>query len=181
MLETEELARQSIVQTEPRSPHRLQVAALVAEVVAAVALVVSLIFVSLQLAKNTQELAGATAYNLLALDNQNRSWLRDPEFLDIVARAEQDGESLSDLEFRQFSEWMNSVFNVCEHVFYRHKSGLIDEDLWQGWSKGCGAYLEINVGSRQVWAQRKQWFGPEFVAWYDGFLAEDTDQASGRD
>lgn len=178
MMETEEPARQSIAQTEPRSPYRLQVAALVAEVVAAIALVVSLVFVGLQLAKNTQELAGATEYNLLALDNQNRAWFRDPEFVDIVVRAEQGKGSLSRREFRQFSEWTNSAFNVCEHVFYRHQSGLIEDDVWQGWSKGCGAYLEFSLGSRQVWADRKQWFGPEFVAWYDRFLANEVGQDS---
>lgn len=177
-METEDPAGQSIAQSVPRSPYRLQIAALVAEVVAAIVLVVSLVFVGLQLAKNTQELAGATEYNLLALDNQNRAWFRDPEFVDIVVRAEQGRDSLSHQEFRQFSEWINSVFNVCEHVFYRHQSGLIEDDVWQGWSKGCGAYLEFSLGSRQVWAERKQWFGPDFVAWYDGFRENEVGEDS---
>ncbi len=158
---------------QPTTPHRLQRAALIAEIVGALAVVLSLVFVGLQLSRHTDEMVGAAHHELLALVNDNDDWLRDPAFADALLRAEEGRDALSDVEYLQVAYWIGQRLSVCENVHQRREDGMVDDQMWFAWSNGCADVL-ANPTAREVWAERKHWFAPDFAQWLDAERAKQT-------
>ncbi|GAB5412575.1 MAG: hypothetical protein Cons2KO_01780 [Congregibacter sp.] len=152
------------------SAHRLQTAAFVAEIVGAFAVVVSLIFVGVQLSRNTAEMIGASHHGLIAILNDNDNWLQDPEFAETLVRSEQGKEALSESEYLQVGYWVGQRLTVCENVYQRRNDDLVSDEMWPAWAAGCKAVME-NATAREVWRERRAWFAADFAAWLDGVPA----------
>lgn len=73
---------------------------------------------------------------------------------------------LTDVEARQYAEWLYGKLNACELLFDRFQAGLVSDDYWAAWNGGCKALLEFPQ-SRRVWEQRRNWYGPEFADFLD--------------
>jgi hypothetical protein len=146
---------------------RLQKAALFAEIIGALAVVISLLFVGFQLSRSTAEAIGASHHQLIALLNGNDDWLKDPVFADTLLRAEQDRDAISDSEFLQVASWVGQRLTVCENVYQRRDDGLVDDDMWPAWAAGCADVLVSNSTARVVWEERKSWFANDFATWLE--------------
>ena len=146
---------------------RLQRAALLAEIVGACAVVVSLLFVGFQLSRNTAEAIGASHHELIAILNDNDNWLQDPAFADTLLRSESGRDAISESEYLQIAYWVGQRFTVCENVYQRHDDGLVDDDMWPAWAAGCADVLISNRTARAVWSERKSWFAADFAAWLE--------------
>jgi hypothetical protein len=146
---------------------RLQKAALIAEIVGAFAVVVSLLFVGFQLSRHTAEAIGASHHELIAITNDNDNWLQDPAFADTLLRSQEGRDSISDSEYLQIAFWVGQRLTVCETVYQRRDDGLVDDDMWPAWSAGCADILLSNETARVVWEERKSWFARDFAAWLD--------------
>lgn len=147
----------------------------VAEVVGIVAVVASLLMVAWELRQNTEATIGETSQGLLTMLVEIDAWLLEPEFAAIAARVDA-GERLEDpAEALQYATWIYGKFNLCENVFDRRAAGLIGEDYWLAWEGGCEALLEA-PHARQVWAERREWYGPSFRAHFDEKLAAFADE-----
>lgn len=144
----------------------LERAALIAEIVAAAAVVISLVFVGLQLQRSTNEAIASTHQELLVILNDNDNWLRDPVFADALLRSEQGREAISDTEYVQISYWVGQRLIVCENVFERRQDGLVKDDMWAAWASGCAAVGD-NATAVEVWRERRTWFADDFADWFD--------------
>ncbi|MEO1252419.1 MAG: hypothetical protein AAFW81_08745 [Pseudomonadota bacterium] len=152
--------------TAPPAPLRLQKAALAAEIVAAAAVVISLIFVGAQLSRHTNEMVASSHHELLALLNDNDNWFQNPEFAALMARSEQGRDALSDTEYLQLAYWFGQRLSLCENVFERRQDGLIEDGMWSAWSNGCAA-INQNPTALAAWEERREWFAPAFANWFD--------------
>ncbi|MEO1078306.1 MAG: hypothetical protein AAFY29_02035 [Pseudomonadota bacterium] len=146
---------------------RLQKAALIAEIVGACAVVVSLMFVGFQLSRNTAEAIGASHHELIAILNGNDNWLQDPAFADALLRSASGRDAISESEYLQIAYWVGQRLTVCENVYQRRDDGLVDDDMWPAWAAGCADVLVSNNTARVVWEERKSWFAKDFAAWLD--------------
>ena len=151
---------------DKNTPHRLQRAALLAEIIAAVAVVVSLVFVGLQLQRGTEEAIASTHQDLLLILNDNDNWLQDPVFADALLRSEQGRSAVSDMEYLQIAYWVGQRLSLCESVFQRREDNLVDDDMWSAWANGCAAVGD-NPTALEVWRERRTWFADNFAAWFD--------------
>ena len=109
-----------------------------------------------ELDQNNDANVGATQQALLSLLHESDAWLEDRDFAEIVVKAEVRDEALTDVEARQFAEWMSGKFNTCEHVYERFVEGSITAYYWEGWDAGCRALLD-SAQSRAVWTERRLW------------------------
>ncbi|MEM6537346.1 MAG: hypothetical protein AAF668_06405 [Pseudomonadota bacterium] len=148
------------------TPHRLQRAALIAEIVGALAVVLSLAFVGIQLSRHTDEMVGAAHHELLALLNDNDNWLKDPVFVQTLLRSEEGRDALTETQYLQMEFWFRQRLSLCENVFQRRQDRLVDDDMWSGWSSGCVDVLS-NATAREVWRTRGDYFAPDFADWLD--------------
>jgi hypothetical protein len=119
-----------------------------------------------EIRQNEQVLRDGTQLSLLALLHERDAWLSDPEFASIVVKAEKTGESLNQIEFRRYTEWMSGKWNACEYIYERYSHEIATDSYWIGWSNGCKALLDYPA-ARRAWAERREWYGVEFRAFFD--------------
>jgi len=120
-----------------------------------------------ELNQQQQALKDGTRLSLLALVHERDAWLFDEGFASIVVRADED-ESLTDLEFRRYTEWLSGKWNACEFVYERYSHEIATDSYWVGWNKGCKAMLDSGT-ARRAWSQRREWYGEGFRAFFDEY------------
>lgn len=150
---------------------RLQEYALVAEIVGAIAVVISLIYVGVGVRQNTDAIQVANHQALVAMDMEKNSWIRDPKFAAIFESARLDMEGLSPAELLQVSTFLADTFNAWEFAFITHNNGAMDDNIWNGWN---GFYRSEFATEAYQYFWREQGFGfsPAFVSYLDSILAE---------
>lgn len=134
--------------------------------VANIGVLVGIILVAYELRQSRQATIGETQQNLLGILHERDAWMANRDFAAVVVKAEASENSLTEVEARQYAEWLYGKFNVCEHVFDRYREGLMSDDQWQGWDGGCRSTLEPPQ-ARAVWVQRRGWFGSDFAEYFD--------------
>ena len=123
-----------------------------------------------EIRQNEQVLKDGTRLSLLSLLHERDAWLIEPDFASIVVKAEQTEESLNPLELRRYTEWMSGKWNACEYIYERYSHEFTTDSYWIGWSNGCKALLG-NSNARKAWAERREWYGVEFRAFFDDHAA----------
>lgn len=150
---------------------RLQVWALVAEIVGGVAVIVSLIYVGIGVRQNTAAMMVANHQAVIAMDLDKNAWFRDPEFAALYEQALSGAGPLTPGQARQVRTFVADTMNGWEFAFLTHADGMMNDTLWLGWD----GFYRRNMRDepfRQFWSQGRDSFSPAFAAYVDGVLAE---------
>jgi len=141
---------------------KLQKWGLVAEVVSAIAVVLSLIFVGVQVKQNSdaQTQAGTQAV-ISEYNNGVRSLSTDPGLVCIYVRGLKDYSSLSGAERSRFSAFFLSMFNVQQQIHRLRLNGDIDEEIGAGLDAQLRNVARL-PGVQQWFDTRAHWYGKEF-------------------
>ena len=144
--------------------------ALIAEIIGAIAVVISLIYVGLSVNQNTNAILVANHQALVALDQDTNGWLRDPEFAEIFERAANDISQLSPAQSRQYFTFIADKFNAWEFAFITCESGMMEDNIWKGWDRYYRSLIDDkqNLG---YWETGKSGYSPAFVSYVDSVLA----------
>ena len=145
--------------------------ALVAEIVGAIAVVVSLIYVGASVNQNTDAILVANHHALVTMDQDTNAWLRDSEFAAIFEIAIGNVSDLSPVQSRQFRAFLADKFNAWEFAFLTHSSGMMEDDIWDGWD---GYYRqELRQKAHQwYWSLGREGFSPVFREYVDSILVD---------
>jgi len=134
----------------------------IAEISAAALLIVSLIYVGLQVRQNTaatQATAGQAyadaANNVVGLINSSSN------LADILDRGANGLSNLKNDEIIQFAAFLTQSFTIYETFYFQWKAGVLDPRLWSIYSHAI-ASLMVQTGQRQWWETRHDWFDQEF-------------------
>ena len=149
----------------------LDSAAKVAEVVGAVAVVVGLLFVVIEIRENTIAQQFSATQTLVSEYNTAVSAINDREFVCIYIRAGNDFQSLSQSDKIRFSILMQPVFRTFEQLHYSDLNGTIDVNVYSGFERQYAAMMQL-PGNRQYWAARRDWFGQTFQEYTDRIIAD---------
>ena len=145
----------------------------IAEIIAAFAIVGSLIFVGLQLNQNTQAIAAQEdSSTYLPWFTFYQMVVSSPDFADILVRGQAGGlEVLSEAEKVRFSQYHFSYFSIWEQ---NYRAWRRDPEMWEiSWLRAIiDDTIKVeeghnNKGSREVWAESNNFFTREFVVWAD--------------
>ena len=138
------------------------------QVIGAIAVVVSLIYVALQIRQNTNAVRSATAqtvhehfakwYHLVAADD---------ELSQIVAKGLRDYQSLSEKERVRFVATFMAFLSYSQNAFLKWREGLLAPPLWRGWELVI-MNLVCAPGGRSFWKDRAYMFGDEFRRYIEG-------------
>ena len=147
----------------------LQGWAAVAEIVATVGIVVSLMFVAYTVNRNTIELRSANENALIQMNDEIiAGLLSNTDVLSIVDKRSK-GQELTQVE-----NWGMTVFtlrqlNAWEMAFYRHLDGLFSPERWRAVDEGYASGLIDGFSScdNACWENFKVGFGDEFVRHVD--------------
>ena len=114
---------------------KLQTYAAIGEIVSAIAVVVSILFLAYEIRENTAVLrttAAADSRDSLASSSDVVLSFND-SMLELVARTSQGGVSMADLSFQdqiRIGSWQRSFFRRAEAQYFRYQSDLLDEEVW---------------------------------------------------
>jgi hypothetical protein len=150
---------------------KLQKWAMVAEIVGAIAVVISLVYVGVGIRQNTDAIMSTNHQNLLALDIDKNSWFRDPDFAALYESALIDIDGLSAPQLRQFSTYVSDQMNIWEDIYITHEKGLIDDRVWEGYDEYYSSQLRL-PSYRQIWAKKKDGWTGEFARHAESVLAD---------
>lgn len=146
-------------------------AAAIAEVIGAIGVMISLVFVGLQM-KQANKLARSAAQQkqIDAVATLSRQPLEAPGFADLYIRANL-GMALTLEERIKLESVLVNVDRVWEGLHLLYVDGQIDKDLWEAHRAQALSALLGYPAARAVWNARKAWFTPEYRAFRDAELA----------
>ena len=151
----------------------------IAEVISAVAIFLSLIFVGLQLRSNAQATQSASAN---ATNASISSWYsriaNNEQATKIFWRALSSPDSLTPEEWYQFVLNMHALFLNLQNSYYLTAEGTLDTEI-QNSLAVIVAGVRDQPGFVRYWEQRKSIFYPEFQAYIDAIMDSEVQVSEG--
>ena len=136
------------------------------EVVGAAAVVVSLLYLAIQLRSQSRETRLSTINNSMAEWNSLLALVASNSELANIWNRGLKNEQLPEEEEVRFRAFANSYFRVIEGLYLQHLEGRLDDRVWSGIGKGATEMFKAS-GMRRFWGHRKDWYCPEFSAYVE--------------
>ena len=141
--------------------------ALFMEIAASIAVLVTLIFLALQMRENTRALLAAGAQDTHdALLDFYMELAKDPQLNRIVRVGTVDVNALNEDETGQFfAAWLTIMYNMQNWIFQKEK-GALDTELADGWVRQAAGNFQ-HPGFQHFWNERKHYYSgslQEYVA-----------------
>jgi hypothetical protein len=135
----------------------------IGQLVGALAVVISLIYLARQVRSNAHATREAAMRS--ALDSINRhiqQITEHPDLAELRSRGFADFDSLQGADRTRFASLMHQLFRNAENIYYQHLQGHMDPRVW------CGIEVvmrEVNAqpGVQAWWRSRSHWFDEEFA------------------
>ena len=135
--------------------------AAISEIVGAIAIIVSLIYVGVQLRQNTRATRVITSQAFVQTHGESVSHLIQEEFRDIYWRGLAGLSNLHGSELAAFGGWTAQLLREFESFYFQWKAGAFEDQIWSGWNcqfRDAFGYL----GVQEVWTIRSHHFSEEF-------------------
>jgi len=141
-----------------------------AEIGAAIGVIISLIFVGMELQNNTAATEAATREAVNQKDIQFLSLRLDSSVLARAHAKLESGKSLSHLEKSQLvhQEYVNFV--SFENSYYQYRKGVLEETEWLRHRNIVRGQIQDFPYSQIMWERSSTTFGPEFQKLVNSFL-----------
>lgn len=149
-----------------------------AEIIGAVAVVISLVYLAIQVRQNTAAVAAQAAHDALAAVRElNQHLMANPPMARIWRIGQEDPSALAEAERDQFAHIVFTFFKTAEAVHAQFIKGTLDPDTWQAWERAFMTWGK-SPGFAAYWSLRKRLFTPAFRALYDSW-PESTEMSTG--
>lgn len=137
--------------------------ALVAQIVGAIAVVLSVAYLALQVSDNNRLLRSQAHYNGLVLTQRPLEIMIDNESLaGVLANCDQNPESVDRTSWYRCSGYYLMQFNGWEYLYYQHEDGSIPAELWNGADASFKHRVATRPGYRRFWSELQLAFDEPF-------------------
>ena len=134
------------------------------EVGGAIAVVVSLLYLSAQVRQGNRVARAAAQESLQnAFRNFRQPLASDAELYRIFDRGVEEFDSLEGDDRGRFFHLAFQFGKVFESAHYHYTRGLLDDGSWEGWRNGLAHYFHA-PGWQKYWALRSDLYSPELRA-----------------
>ena len=133
----------------------------IGELVGGVAIIVSLLYVGLQIKQGTDASRAATNQAFSAQYSELILQITKPELRDIFWRGMTGLKNLQESENAAFMALMAAIFRTYETFYFERTEGRFSSRMWNGYKTQL-IDLYDNDGVREYWALRKHQFSDEF-------------------
>jgi len=131
----------------------------VGEILGGLAVLVSLIYLIVELRRNTKTARSGAAWNAtVALAELCEEISASPELAELVSRGHEptaDPNDFSSAEFSQFFFVCRSVLYKYEGQWYLWREGILSDEMWQNRRRWAKAFVSLPLPGR-VWELEKQ-------------------------
>lgn len=150
---------------------KLQRYALISEIVGALAVVMSLIYVGVGVRQNTEALQVANHQRLVAMEVEKNAWLRNPDFAAAYVLAFDGFDKLSPVQKTQYEMFIADTLTAWEFAFITHEKDALEDDIWDGWDRYYRSEVEAEP-FRRFWRKYGFTFSPAFKSYVDSVLKD---------
>ncbi|HEV2044704.1 MAG TPA: hypothetical protein VGR05_08505 [Sphingomicrobium sp.] len=142
--------------------------ALVAQIVSAIAVIASLVFVGLQLKHATAAIRATSsqAHSSLYTDLV-QSIIDNADFARLWSIGITEPKSLSEDEWVRFVAYASALFRLYESSRVQWLNGRLDEEHWHTIERQAADFGHL-PGLQVAWKLRGHWYSAEFQAWFEG-------------
>jgi len=134
----------------------------IAEAVAAVGVIFSLIYVGVQVRQGTIETrVGILRSVVNELGRVHDSLAQNADLADIAVRGFADYGALTVAERARLSSYLAHLFKLFEQLYVLRGSGAIDAEDWRGYEHAI-ADIAAYPGVQKWWATRRHWARDDF-------------------
>jgi hypothetical protein len=141
-----------------------------ASLVSSVAVLVSLLFIGLQIRQSNRNQRSLMQQGRSARNVELLSRLTDPSLSDVMLRVS-NGETLTDTDYFVLYGYMASVFWSYEDCFFQFHAGMLDSKSWASDVTTLRRLLG-NPAYRAVWRFARGGIGDEYRSFLDRLAAE---------
>jgi hypothetical protein len=149
----------------------------IADIVAAIGVIGSMIFVGVQVRQSTRSIRSST------LQQQANQWakytdlwvkgyasLSDPRSAAIFAKGS-TGRDLEKAEFNQFFILCRMILIATENLHYEAQQGLLDKDVYARYQGSMQEEIFAYPGIRAMWQLTRHHYGSDFAEYLDEIMA----------
>ena len=142
----------------------------IADVLASVGVIVSLIYVAIQLKLNSRTIGTANYQQNMALISDVSGLISsDPALSDIYMRGTQSFQGLNENEKVRFHMLMTKFILPIQINVHLKDRGLMDDRLYDGQVQSFLNMFE-NPGMKEWWTQSTKWFHQDFVEYMNTLI-----------
>lgn len=144
----------------------------ISQAVAAVGVILSLVFLAIQLRQNTMAVRSSSIQNLVQSLSATAQVNVDNEYLvPIMLKARTDPHGLTEEERARLHFWFIMSIRRFEGVYFQRKLGLVDSEIIDGFERSHLSIIASKSG-RAWWAEGKKIFNSGFVSYIELRLGE---------
>jgi hypothetical protein len=145
----------------------------ISQIVGAVLVGITLIYLAIQLRQNTSALKSSTFLAISTLMGATMEvWAIHADLAPLLIKAQAGLDELSPEERARFGFLIMMAFRRVETVVVQRHLGFIDPELTEGFERSALSALHAK-GVRQWWEASKGAFSNVFAAWVDEKIASD--------
>ena len=134
----------------------------IGELIGAIAVLVTLIYLAVQIRQNTVALRDGNATTVqINIQNLALSAITDREFGDILIRGLSDPQTLTPPERIALYAWLFNMLKSGELAYGRYIKGDLDEEYWLAYLNFLQSYW-LTPGCKLYWEDRRAAFVPDF-------------------
>jgi hypothetical protein len=140
----------------------------IGEFLGALGVIISLIYLAVQIRQNTRSLRASTQQAVLdTQSNFSMLLLHNDNVARVFRVGIEDLGELSDDERIQLDTLLITAFRIFQNLYLQHESSMIEEELWDGYRRNMLWYMR-RPGVLDWWKSRKGLYSPAFVAFLQG-------------
>jgi len=140
----------------------LQDLANLGEVIGAIAVIASLIYLAFEIRQNTRAMRRAATQEIhRSLNDQARCFVESPDLAALFFRASQQPQELTGEERFRFQMLLTYVFSNFEMAIGYYREGLLGDDMIEGFVKGLRPLFENPLVVEWWEAEGQGTFSPE--------------------
>lgn len=157
----------------------LEQASLLSQVVSAVAILASLVFLAIQVRSNTQALRSQSYFNGLAHGQRPFELvIQDATLLRVINRGYNSPEALSAEERERFHLHTFLLFNAWEYFFYQERDGSIPKQLFLGTDAHMKVLVATKPGLTGFWAEYRHAYEEPFLSYVSRAFAQQVSSSA---
>ena len=138
----------------------------IGEIVGALAVVISLIYLATQIRVQNREARIASAHEISEGFRNAIASARDPQIAKLIVKVRKDFDGLDEAEMVQMFSIAQSYLRVWEEAHYQHQQNRLDESMWKAMNAQFLDMMELEAFQRP-WELRKHTYREEFQSFIE--------------
>jgi hypothetical protein len=147
--------------------------ALVAEIAGALAVVLSVAYLALQVSDNNRLLRSQAHYNALSLGQRPIEMVvQDAGLAAVMLACDADASAVSAVDWERCANYYFLQFNAWEYFYYQNLDESIPPELWRGADAYFRERTAVSSGYARFWSELQLAFDEPFRAYVNAEFAE---------